>query len=95
MSFVTEFMEFIKKQNIVSVALGLIIGFASLTLVNALVADLISPIYSPYLTFLNPDTAITVGLSNFMVGHFIQALISFLVILLIAFVISKMMAKNN
>ena len=95
MSFVTEFMDFIKKQNIVSVALGLVIGFASLTLVNALVADLISPIYSPYLTFLNPDIAVTVGLSNFMVGHFIQALISFLVILLIAFVISKMMVKSS
>lgn len=95
MSFVSEFMDFIKKQNIVSVALGLVIGFASLTLVNALVADMISPIYSPYLAFLNPDTAITIGLSNFMVGHFIQALISFLVILLIAFIISKKMPKSN
>jgi large conductance mechanosensitive channel len=95
MSFVKEFMDFIKKQNIVSVALGLVIGFASLTLVNALVADLISPIYSPYLAFLNPETAIKIGLSEFMVGHFIQALISFLVILLVVFVISKLMAKKE
>jgi large conductance mechanosensitive channel len=95
MSYVKEFMEFIEKQNIVSVALGLIIGFASLALVNALVADLISPIYAPYLAFLNPETAITIGLSNFMVGHFIQALISFLVILLVAFVISKLVAKKK
>jgi large conductance mechanosensitive channel len=95
MSFVSEFMDFIKKQNIVSVALGLVIGFASLTLVNALVADLIAPLYSPFLKVLDPTIVTEIGPFKFMVGHFIQALISFLVILLIAFIISKKMPKSN
>ena len=42
-----EFMDFIKKQNVLSVALGLVTGFAAKTLIDALVADLITPIMDP------------------------------------------------
>lgn len=93
MGMLKEFMDFVKKQNIISVALGLVIGFAAKTLVDALVADLISPLYTPYLGF-GADAVIEVGLSVFKVGHFIEALISFLVILLVAFVIGKTMGKK-
>ncbi len=89
-----EFMDFMKKQNVLSVALGLVTGFATLTLINALVADLITPIYKPYLTFLDPTASITLGLSEFMIGHFIQTLISFIVILLVVFIIGKRMGKS-
>lgn len=93
MGLIKEFMEFVKKQNIISVALGLIIGFAAKTLIDALVADLISPLYTPYIG-LNADAAITIGLSTFKIGHFLEALISFLVILFVAFVIAKSMKKK-
>jgi large conductance mechanosensitive channel len=89
-----EFMDFIKKQNVLSVALGLVTGFAAKTLIDALVADIITPIYGPYLSFLDPSMAITLGLSKFMVGHFIQSLISFIVILLVVFIIAKRVAKT-
>lgn len=89
-----EFMDFMKKQNVVAVALGLVIGFATLTVINALVADLITPIYKPYLTFLDPTATVTIGLSQFMVGHFIQSLISFIVILFVVFIIGKKMGKS-
>lgn len=95
MGFMKEFMDFIKEQNIISVALGLVTGFAAKTLIDALVADLVSPIYAPYLDFLNPEAAVEIGMSKFMVGHFIQALISFLVILLVVFLISKKMIKSK
>ena len=88
-----EFMEFMKKQNVISVALGLVAGFAAKSLVDSLVADLITPIYGPYLSFLNPDMAIDIGLSKFMVGHFIQTLISFIVVLFVVFIIGKKLAK--
>jgi len=88
-----EFMNFIKKQNVLSVALGLVTGFAAKTLIDSLVADLITPIYGPYLDFLNPDLAVTIGLSSFKIGHFIQSLISFLVILFVVFIIAKKVAK--
>ncbi|MFH0929573.1 MAG: MscL family protein [Candidatus Aenigmatarchaeota archaeon] len=90
---IKEFMDFVKKQNIVSVALGLIIGFAAKTLIDALVADIISPLYTPYMG-LDAEAAVTVGLSTFKIGHFIEALVSFLVIMLVAFLVAKSM-KNK
>ena len=95
MNIFQDFMEFIKKQNVISVALGIVAGFAAKTLIDALVADLITPIYGPYISFLNPDTAISIGLSSFKVGHFIQSLISFIVILFVVFIIGKKLAKST
>ena len=86
-------MDFVKKQNVVSVALGLIIGFATKDLVDALIKDLITPIYSPYIAFLNTTASVAIGPSEFMIGDFIQSLISFLVILFVVFIIAKKMAK--
>ncbi len=94
MGMLKDFMDFVKKQNIVSVALGLVIGFAAKTLIDALVSDLISPLYTPYLGF-GAEAALTIGLSTFKIGHFIEALISFLVILLVAFIIGKQMGKKK
>jgi len=89
-----EFMEFIRKQNVVALALGLVTGLAAKTLIDALVGDLITPIYQPYLGFLDPTMAIEIGASKFMIGHFIQALISFIVILIVVFIIGKKMGKS-
>ena len=94
MGIFKEFMDFMKKQNVIAVALGLVTGFAAKTLIDALVADLITPIYAPYTSFLNTTAAVTVGESNFMVGHFIQSLISFVVILFVVFIIGKKIAKT-
>jgi large conductance mechanosensitive channel len=94
MGMIKEFMDFIKKQNVVALALGLVTGLAAKTLIDALVADLITPLYQPYLGFLDPTLSITIGASAFMVGHFIQALISFGVILFVVFMIGKSMGKS-
>jgi len=94
MGIFQEFMDFMKKQNVIAVALGLVTGFAAKTLIDALVADLITPIYQPYVGFLDPTTAIEIGASKFMIGHFIQALISFIVILIVVFIIGKKLAKT-
>lgn len=94
MGIMQEFMEFMKKQNVISVALGIVAGLAANTLINALVADLITPIYKPYIAFLDPKASVTIGMSQFMIGDFIQALISFVVILLVVFIIGEKLAKK-
>jgi large conductance mechanosensitive channel len=94
MQFLKEFMDFMKEQKIISVALAFIIGLASVTLVQALVKDLITPIYAPYMTFLNPSLSVKVGLSEFMIGDFILQFISFIVMLLVVFVIAKLLNKK-
>lgn len=83
-----------KEQKILSVALAFIIGIATATLVQALVKDIITPIYSPYLEFLNPSTQISVGQSNFLVGDFVMQLVNWAVILLVVFIIGKKLVKS-
>ena len=93
MGLIKEFVDFVKKQNVVAVAIGLIIGFAAKSLIDALVADLIAPIYQPYLGF-GTDASVTIGLSVFKIGHFLDALVSFIVILFVVFIIAKKMGKS-
>jgi len=95
MSLWKEFMDFLKKQNVIGIALGLVTGFAAKDLVNSLIENIITPVYGPYLDFLNPELAITIGLSSFKIGSFIQSLISFLVILFVVFIIAKKVAKTK
>jgi len=49
MGFLKEFMDFMKEQKIIAVALAFIVGVATAGLIKALVDDLISPLYAPYL----------------------------------------------
>ena len=95
MGFLKEFNDFMKEQKIISVALAFIIGVAAAALIGALVQDIITPIYSPYLSFLDPEAKITIGLSQFMVGDFIKQLVNFAVILLVVFIIGKKVAKTG
>jgi large-conductance mechanosensitive channel len=88
-------MDFMKEQKIITVALAFIVGIATATLIQALVKDIITPLYSPYLDFLNPENAVTVGKSKFLVGDFIMQLINWGVILLVVFMIGKKMVKSE
>lgn len=94
MVFLKEFMDFMKEQKIISVALAFIVGVATAALVQALVKDIITPIYSPYLNFLNPETSIIVGKSNFLIGDFIMQMLNWVVILLVVFIIGSRMEKT-
>jgi|YelNatPaOPRAMG01_1025707.scaffolds.fasta_scaffold91419_2 large conductance mechanosensitive channel len=94
MGFLKEFMDFMKEQKIISVALAFIVGIATAQLVQALVKDVITPLYSPYLNFLNPEIAIEIGKSKFMIGDFISQLVNWIVILLVVFIIGKKLAKS-
>ena len=93
MGFFKEFMDFMKEQKIISVALAFIVGVATASLVQSLVTDIITPLYSPYMDFLNPETAIEVGKSKFLVGSFIREIVNWIVVLLVVFTIGKKVAK--
>jgi large conductance mechanosensitive channel len=95
MGFFKEFMDFMNEQKIIAVALAFIVGIATAALVQALVKDIITPIYGPYLDFLNPETSITIGKSKFMIGDFIMQLVNWVVILIVVFIIGKKMAKTS
>jgi len=95
MGFMKEFMDYMKEQKIISVALAFIVGIATAALVQALVKDIITPIYGPYLSFLNPETSVDVGLSKFMVGDFMTQVVNWIIILVVVFIIGKKLVGDG
>ena len=88
--FMTEFKAFIAKGDVMSMAVGIIIGGAFTAIVNSLVNDVITPLLGIVLGGLNfTGIVITVGSAQLMVGNFIQAVITFLLTALVLFFIIK------
>ena len=75
------FKEFIMKGNVVDMAVGVVIGVAFGNVISAMVSGLITPLIGAFGG--TPDfsgISFTVNNSVFMVGDFLNALISFLTI---------------
>lgn len=93
-SFIKEFKEFISNGNVMSMAIGIIIGGAFTAIVNSLVADIITPLIGMILGGINfLGISITVGSAQLMVGNFIQAVIMFVLTALVIFVMMKGLNK--
>ncbi|MBF1179607.1 MAG: large conductance mechanosensitive channel protein MscL [[Eubacterium] sulci] len=93
-SFIKEFKEFISNGNVMSMAIGIIIGGAFTAIVNSLVADIITPLIGMILGGINfSSISITVGSAQLMVGKFIQAVIMFVLTALVIFVMMKGLNK--
>lgn len=75
------FKEFIMKGSVVDMAVGVVVGVAFGNVISAMVADLITPLIGAFGG--TPDfsgISFTVNNSKFMVGDFLNALVSFLTI---------------
>lgn len=90
MGLAKEFKNFIMKGNVVDLAIAVIIGGAFGAIVNSLIADVITPL------LLNPAldaagvkdiAALTWGAVKY--GNFLSAIISFLVIAFVLFLLIK------
>lgn len=93
-SFIKEFKEFISNGNVMSMAIGIIIGGAFTAIVNSLVVDIITPLIGMILGGINfSGISITVGSAQLMVGNFIQAVIMFILTALVIFVMMKGLNK--
>ena len=93
-SFIKEFKEFISNGNVMSMAIGIIIGGAFTAIVNSLVADIITPLIGMILGGINfSGISITVGSAQLVVGNFIQAVIMFILTALVIFVMMKGLNK--
>jgi large conductance mechanosensitive channel len=74
------FKEFILKGNVVDLAVGIIIGVSFSAVVTALVKDL----FTPFITAIGgtpnfSSLSFTINNSKFLIGDFLNALISFLI----------------
>ena len=78
---IKEFKQFLLRGNVVDLAVGVVIGAAFGTVVTALVSDFLTPLISAIAKV--PDfgeLSFTINGSKFMYGHFINALISFILV---------------
>jgi len=86
-----EFMNFISKYKVMGLAVAFIIGIYLGNLVQALVSDLIMPIIG--LAIPGLDNLATIELpvasQSFLVGHFLVALITFIIVAFVIFVMVK------
>lgn len=94
MPMIKEFKEFLLKQNIIALAIAVVVGTALNTLVKALVDDFIMPIVAAVGPGGDWQTATwDVGSVKFGIGDFIAALINFLIIGFVAWRISRIFIK--
>ena len=90
----SEFREFIARGNVIDMAVGIIIGVAFTAIVNSAVEDLINPIISLFTGGLDfSGLGVSLGDSEdaavFAYGKFITALINFLIIAFVVFLLVK------
>lgn len=87
--FIEEFKKFIMRGNVMDMAVGIIIGSAFTAIVTSLVDDIISPLIG-LLGGANFDTlAATFAGVTLNYGKFITAVINFLLVALVLFIIIK------
>ena len=90
--FMEEFKAFISRGNVMDMAVGIIIGGAFTSIVSSLVEDIINPILGIFGGMNFDKLSITLlGEATLNYGKFITAVINFLIMALIVFVIMKTM----
>mgnify|MGYP003298405371 FL=1 len=91
--FLNEFKEFALRGNVMDLAVGVIIGGAFQAIINSLVKDIISPIIGLFARTDFSDMVITVLDVQIRYGSFITAVINFLIMAFIIFIMVKMLNK--
>ncbi len=91
MKLLDEFKTFISRGNVMDMAVGIIVGTAFTKIVNSLVADVITPVISIITGKVNlADLAYVVNETlSIKYGSFIQAIIDFLIIAFVVFMMVK------
>jgi large conductance mechanosensitive channel len=89
-----EFKEFAMKGNLIDVAVGLVLALAFTGLVNALIDGIIMPLIAAIFGKPNFDAIVwTIGsgkdATRILVGTFLTAIVNFLVIAWVLFLIVK------
>jgi large conductance mechanosensitive channel len=94
MSFSKDFKAFIMKGNVMDLAVAVIIGVAFGAIVASLVADIITPlILTPALNAAHLTDMKQLKWGNVTYGNFLAAIINFLVIALVIFMLIRAIAS--
>lgn len=108
MKLLDEFKQFIARGNVFDMAVGIIIGAAFTTIVNSLVGDILMPIIGTLTsgvdfsekfialdggTYANLKAAKDAGVSVISYGVFINAVINFVIVAFVIFMLMKQVNK--
>lgn len=91
--FIQEFKEFALRGNVMDLAVGVIIGGAFQAIINSLVKDIISPIIGLFAKTDFTDLVINIMGVNIKYGSFLTAVINFLIMAFIIFIMIKVLNK--
>ena len=102
---IKEFRDFIAKGNVMDLAVGLIIGAAFTAFVKSMVSDLINPVIGLFFggvdfvnlfivlkgeaTFVSLAAARDAGAAVFAYGAFLMAVVNFLIIACVVFILVR------
>lgn len=90
MGFIKEFKEFAVKGNVVDLAVGVIIGAAFGKIVSSFVEDVITPLLlNPALKAAGAENIKGLVWNGVTYGNFLAAIINFLCIALVLFIMIK------
>ena len=88
--FVQEFKAFAMRGNVLDMAVGVIIGGAFTSIVNSLVADVFTPIIGIITGGVDfSNLSIGIGGAQIMIGNFLNAIVSFLLVAFSVFLFIK------
>jgi len=94
MSMLGEFKEFATKGSLMDMAVGIIIGAAIGKMVGALVDNILMPLIGIVMGGVDfSSLSIAVGKAQIGYGSFIQALIDFIIVAFVIFMIIKALNK--
>jgi large conductance mechanosensitive channel len=90
-NFIGQFRDFLSQYKVMGMAVAFILGLYLGTLVQAMVSDLLMPI----IQYATPPGVVwqDISFGPFLVGQFLGALITFLLVVVVIFVIVKVSEK--
>lgn len=91
--FIGEFKDFIMRGNVLDLAVGVIIGGSFKSIVDSLTNDIISPILGLFSGIDFSNKVAPIGDVGIKYGSFITAVINFLIMAFIIFIIVKAVNK--
>jgi large conductance mechanosensitive channel len=86
MGFIAEFKDFIKKGNVIDLAVAVLIGSAFQKIIDSIVNDIIMPIIA-FIGGFNKIESLAAG--PFTYGKLIAAVLNFLIISFVLFIVVK------
>ncbi len=96
MSMLSDFREFLQEYKVVPLAVAFIMGVAATALVQSLVNNIIMPVITPFIPGGAWQSAkFSIGPVVIGWGAFLAALINFLILAWVVFVIAKFVLREE